>query len=266
MRRWLWFLLPALIPIGVFVAWHVLGTPSGGGGHLPRPEVVAATVWRLFESGEMMRHSWISLQRALGGLLLGGSIGLGLGLLNGYWRLAERLTDTSVQMVRNIPHLALMPLTVLWFGLGEESKVFLVALGVLFPMYVNTFHGVRSIDPGLLEMGKLYGLSSLGVFRHMVLPGALPSILVGVRYALGTMWLTLIVAETLGADSGIGYLAMNAREFMQTDVVLVSIVLYAVLGKLADSTARLLERRWAGWDPRHWRRAPAPALTGAAAT
>lgn len=266
MPRWLWFSLPALIPVGVFVAWHVLGNPSGGGGHLPRPEVVAATVWRLFESGEMTRHSWISLQRALGGLFLGGSIGLGLGLLNGYWRLAERLTDTSVQMVRNIPHLALMPLTVLWFGLGEESKVFLVALGVLFPMYVNTFHGVRSIDPGLLEMGKLYGLSSLGVFRHMVLPGALPSILVGVRYALGTMWLTLIVAETLGADSGIGYLAMNAREFMQTDVVLVSIVLYAALGKLADSTARLLERRWVNWDPRHWRRAPAPVSSGAAVT
>jgi sulfonate transport system permease protein len=265
MRRWLWFLLPGLIPAGVFVAWAVLGSSSGGDGHLPRPAAVAATVWRLLESGEMSRHSWISLQRALGGLLLGGAVGLGLGLLNGYWRLAERLTDTSVQMVRNIPHLALMPLTILWFGLGEESKIFLVALGVLFPLYVNTFHGVRALEPGLLEMGKLYGLSSLGVFRHMILPGALPSILVGVRYALGTMWLTLIVAETLGADSGIGYLAMNAREFMQTDVVLVSIVLYAVLGKLADSTARLLERRWIDWDPRHWRRTPARASGGAAA-
>jgi sulfonate transport system permease protein len=264
MRRWLWSLLPGLIPVGVLAAWHFLGSPSGGGGHLPRPEVVAATVWRLFESGEMLRHSWISLQRALGGLLLGGSVGLGLGLLNGYWRLAERLTDTSVQMVRNIPHLALMPLTILWFGLGEESKVFLVALGVLFPLYVNTFHGVRSIDPGLLEMGNLYGLTRSGVFRHVVLPGALPSILVGLRYALGTMWLTLIVAETLGADAGIGYLAMNAREFMQTDVVLVSIVLYALLGKLADSTARLLERRWVGWDPRYWRR-PQPSLPRGAA-
>jgi len=163
------------------------------------------------------------------------------------------LTDTAVQMLRNIPHLALLPLTILWFGLGEESKLFLVALGVLFPIYVNTFHGVRSIDPGLLEMSELYGLTRRGVFRHVILPGALPSILVGLRYALGTMWLTLIVAETLGADAGIGYLALNAREFMQTDVVIVSILLYALLGKLADATARLLERRWLGWDPRHAR-------------
>jgi sulfonate transport system permease protein len=195
-------------------------------------------------------------------LALGGSVGLGLGLLNGYWRLAERLTDTSLQMLRNIPHLALMPLTILWFGLGEESKVFLVALGVLFPMYVNTFHGVRAVDSGLIEMAKLYGLTSFGVFRHVILPGALPAILVGLRYALGTMWLTLIVAETLGADAGIGYLAMNAREFMQTDVVLVSILLYAALGKLADSTARLLERRWLGWSPRYWARAQAVAAPG----
>jgi len=265
MRRWLWFLLPGLIPVVVFAAWHFLGSTSGGGaGTLPRPAVVAETVWRLLVSGEILRHSWVSLQRALGGLLLGGSVGLGLGLLNGYWRLAERLTDTSVQMVRNIPHLALMPLTIIWFGLGEDSKVFLVALGVLFPVYVNTFHGVRSIDRGLLEMGKLYGLTSFGIFRHMILPGALPSILVGLRYALGTMWLTLIVAETLGADSGIGYLAMNAREFMQTDIVLVSILLYALLGKLADSIARLLERRWVGWDPRYVQR-PLQVPRGASA-
>lgn len=259
MPRWLWSCFPGLIPVAVVLLWHAVGTPSGGGGTLPRPEAVVDTLWRLLVSGELQRHSWVSLQRALAGLLLGGSLGLALGLLNGYWRLAERLTDTSVQMLRNVPHLALMPLTILWFGLGEESKVFLVALGVLFPVYVNTFHGVRSVDSGLIEMGKLYGLSPLGVFRHIILPGALPAILVGLRYALGTMWLTLIVAETLGADAGIGYLAMNAREFMQTDIVLVSILLYAALGKLADSTARLLERRWVGWSPRYWRTAPVTA-------
>jgi sulfonate transport system permease protein len=255
MRRSLWWLLPALLPAALFLIWHVLGSkaPGGAAATLPRPELVVAAGWRLLVSGELLRHGWVSLERALGGLLLGGSVGLGLGLLNGYWRVAERLTDTAVQMLRNIPHLALLPLTILWFGLGEESKLFLVALGVLFPIYVNTFHGVRSIDPGLLEMSELYGLTRRGVFRHVILPGALPSILVGLRYALGTMWLTLIVAETLGADAGIGYLALNAREFMQTDVVIVSILLYALLGKLADATARLLERRWLGWDPRHAR-------------
>lgn len=261
MRRWLWSCLPGLLPIAVFVAWYVASI-VGGSGMLPSPEAVVKTFARLLGSGELQHHSWVSLQRALAGLALGGSVGLGLGLLNGYWRLAERLTDTSVQMLRNIPHLALMPLTILWFGLGEESKVFLVALGVLFPMYVNTFHGVRAVDSGLIEMAQLYGLTPLGVFRHVILPGALPAILVGLRYALGTMWLTLIVAETLGADAGIGYLAMNAREFMQTDVVLVSILLYAALGKLADSTTRLLERRWVGWNPRYWARAPAGAAPG----
>jgi len=224
---------------------------------LPTPLLVARAGLRLAASGELLHHSWVSLQRALVGLLIGGGLGLLLGLINGYFTLAERLIDTPVQMVRNVPHLALIPLVILWFGLGEQSKIFLVALGVLFPMYVNTFHGVRTVDPGLLEMGRLYGLSPAALFLNIVLPGALPSILVGLRFALGLMWLSLIVAETIAADAGIGYLAMNAREFMQTDVIILSIILYALLGKLADVAARLLERRWLGWDPRRLRGAGA---------
>src|SRR4029453_13478893 len=122
--------------------------------------------------------------------------------------------DTPIQMLRNIPHLALIPLVILWFGLGEQAKVFLVTIGVLFPIYVNTFHGTRTVDRGLLEMARVYGLSPWERFRRVLLPSALPSILVGVRFALGVMWLSLIVAETIAADVGIGYLAMNAREFM----------------------------------------------------
>jgi sulfonate transport system permease protein len=236
------------------VAWQVLGQQSGGArGVLPTPLVVARAGLRLAATGELLHHGWVSLQRALVGLLIGGGIGLLLGLTNGYFATAERLIDTPVQMVRNIPHLALIPLVILWFGLGEQSKIFLVALGVLFPMYVNTFHGVRTVDPGLLEMGRLYGLSPAALFLNVVLPGALPSILVGLRFALGLMWLSLIVAETIGADAGIGYLAMNAREFMQTDVIILSIILYALLGKLADVAARLLECRWLAWDPRRLR-------------
>jgi sulfonate transport system permease protein len=245
------------VPAFAFVAWQTFGSdhPGADGGTLPRPALVAATAWRLTLSGELWRHTWISLQRALGGLAIGGGLGLVLGLSNGYWRLAERLTDTAVQMIRNVPHLALMPLVIVWFGLGEEARVFLVALGVLFPIYVNTFHGVRSVDPGVLEMARLYGLGRVAIFRHIVLPGALPSILVGLRFALGVMWLTLIVAETLAADSGIGYLSMSAREFMQTDIILMSIVLYAALGKLADGIARFLERRFVAWEPQRLRAA-----------
>jgi sulfonate transport system permease protein len=193
----------------------------------------------------------VSTWRALLGFAIGGGIGLALGLLNGIFPIAEKLLDTSVQMLRNIPHLALIPLVILWFGIGEEAKLFLVALGVMFPIYLNTFHGIRSVDPGLIEMGKVYGLKPADLFWQIIIPGALSSILVGVRYALGIMWLTLIVAETIASDSGIGYMAMNAREFLQTDVVVLSILLYALLGKLADTAARILEEKWLSWNPNY---------------
>ena len=172
-----------------------------------------------------------------------------LGMLNGLSSLTEALTDSTLQMIRNIPHLALIPLVILWFGIDEAAKIFLVALGVFFPIYVNTQHGVRSVDPHLLEMGRAYGMSRAALILRIVLPGALPSIFVGLRYGLGVMWLTLIVAETISASSGIGFMAMNAREFMMVDVVVLSILVYAALGKLADSVARLLERSCLAWHP-----------------
>lgn len=152
-------------------------------------------------------------------------------------------------MLRTIPHLAMIPLVILWFGIGEESKLFLTSLGVLFPVYLNTFHGVRNVDRDLLEMGRIYGMSSLTLFRKVILPGALPSIFVGLRYALGIMWLTLIVSESIAASSGIGHMANEAREFMMTDVVVLSLLIYAALGKLADMIARALERYSLSWNP-----------------
>lgn len=205
--------------------------------------------WTLSASGELWQHLAISSRRALIGFSIGGSLGLILGLISGLSHWGERLLDTSIQMLRNVPHLALIPLVILWFGIDESAKIFLVALGTLFPIYINTWHGIRNIDRGLVEMARSYGLSGIPLFIHVILPGALPSIMVGVRFALGLMWLTLIVAETISANSGIGYLAMNAREFLQTDVVVVAIILYALLGKLADVSAQLLERLWLRWNP-----------------
>ncbi|CCJ83773.1 Alkanesulfonates transport system permease protein [Cronobacter dublinensis 582] len=216
---------------------------------LPSPESVVEAFWRLTASGELWQHLAISSWRALVGFSIGGVIGLALGLISGLSRWGEWLLDSSIQMLRNVPHLALIPLVILWFGIDESAKIFLVALGTLFPIYINTWHGIRNIDSGLLEMARSYGLSGFRLFREVILPGALPSIMVGVRFALGLMWLTLIVAETISANSGIGYLAMNAREFLQTDVVVVAIILYALLGKLADLSARLLERVWLRWHP-----------------
>jgi sulfonate transport system permease protein len=216
---------------------------------LPAPTAVVAAAWRLTRSGELWTHVEVSAWRAGVGFAIGGGIGCVLGFANGLSSWSETLLDTTLQMIRNIPHLALIPLVILWFGIDEEAKLFLVALGVFFPLYVNTLHGVRSVDPHLLEMGRAYGMTPRQLFLRIVLPGAQPSMFVGLRYGLGIMWLTLIVAETISASSGIGFMAMNAREFMMVDVVVFAILLYAALGKLADSIARLLERIFLSWNP-----------------
>jgi sulfonate transport system permease protein len=239
-----------LVPALVVALWQ--GASSFGlisDTLLPAPTSVLAAGWRLARSGELIANIEISFLRAIAGLVVGGGIGLALGLANGLSKLSENLTDSTLQMIRNVPHLALIPLVIVWFGIDEGAKLFLVALGVFFPFYINTLHGVRSVDPQLIEMGRNYGMSNSALFRSVILPGALPSIFVGLRYALGVMWLTLIVAETIAAQSGIGYMAMQAREFMMTDVVVLSILIYALLGKLADVIARSLERACLRWHP-----------------
>jgi len=243
-------ILPWLVPMAILLAWQA-GSAVGliQANVLPAPSAVALAFWHVAQSGELWTNVEVSAWRALIGFGIGGGIGFTLGMLNGLSSLSETLTDSTLQMVRNIPHLALIPLVILWFGIDEEAKIFLVALGVFFPIYVNTQHGVRSVDPQLLEMGRAYGMKRAALFVRVVLPGALPSIFVGLRYGLGIMWLTLIVAETISASSGIGFMAMNAREFMMVDVVVLSILVYAALGKLADSTARLLERTCLAWNP-----------------
>ncbi|SDA21490.1 sulfonate transport system permease protein [Methylobacterium sp. UNC378MF] len=242
--------LPWLVPAVILLGWQA-AVSSGlvSNRFMPAPLDVVRAGWEAGRTGELWTNLGVSTLRALAGFVVGGGIGFALGLANGLSRLSERLTDTSVQMVRNVPHLSLIPLVILWFGIGEEAKLFLVALGVFFPIYANTLHGIRSVDPGLVEMGRVYGMSRTELFTRVVLPGALPSIFVGLRYALGIMWLTLIVAETISASSGLGYMAMQAREFMLVDVVVLAILIYAALGKLADALTRQLERACLAWNP-----------------
>lgn len=248
--QWLQRLAPWALPVLLLATWQIsVSTGWLSSRILPSPAAVLAAGWALLSSGEIWSHLAISSWRAGVGLAIGGGLGLVLGFISGLSHWGERFLDSSVQMIRNVPHLALIPLVILWFGIDESAKIFLVALGSLFPIYLNTYHGIRNVDAGLVEMSRSYGLSGFGLFWQVILPGALPSILVGLRFALGLMWLTLIVAETISASSGIGYLAMNAREFLQTDVVVLAIVLYALLGKFADSAARLLERLWLRWHP-----------------
>lgn len=238
------------LPVLLILVWQLAAQAGWLSSRiLPEPWAVLKAAWRLAVSGELWVHLGVSGGRAASGFAVGGSLGLLLGLLTGTFRHAETLLDTTLQMVRNIPALALIPLVILWFGIDESAKLFLVSVGVFFPIYLNTFHGIRSVDKGLIEMARSYGLSGWPLYRDVILPGALPSILVGVRFALGLVWVLLIVAETISAQSGIGYMTMNAREFLQTDVVLVGILLYALLGKAADALARLLERYWLRWHP-----------------
>lgn len=237
------------VPVALIAGWQAIASAGWISSRvLPAPWDVVKAAWQLSTTGELWRGIEASSRRAFSGFFIGAAIGLVLGYLSGMFRLWEKLFDSSIQMIRNIPHLAMIPLVILWFGIDEAAKLFLVVLGVFFPIYANTYHGVRSVDAKLREMARVYGLGHWESFVQVVLPGSLPSVLVGVRYSLGFMWLTLIVAETIAADSGIGYITMNAREFMQTDVVVMGILTYALLGKLADSIAKGLERGLLRWQ------------------
>jgi sulfonate transport system permease protein len=243
-------LLPFLLPVTVVLVWQLAASAGWISNRLmPAPLDVLKAFWAKLITGELALNIGVSGARAVSGLIVGGSVGFLLGLANGVSKTSFTLTDTTLQMIRTVPNLALIPLVILWFGIGEEAKLFLTSLGVFFPIYLNTLHGVRNVDPQLIEMGRVYGMSRWALFRSVILPGALPSIFVGLRFSLGIMWLTLIVAETMAASAGIGHMANSAREFMMTDVVVLALVIYALLGKLADSIARFLERKTLQWHP-----------------
>lgn len=243
-------LSPWIVPVLLLIGWELLSRSGALSARiLPEPWAVLRSFRNLAASGELWSDVSISAWRAIVGLVLGGGLGLALGLLAGSIKPAETLFDSSIQMLRNIPSLALLPLVILWLGIGEATKEVIIAIGVFFPIYLNTFHGIRSVDRNLVEMGDSYGLKGWPLYRDVILPGATPSILVGLRYSLGHMWISLIVAETVASQAGIGYMIINAREFLLTDVVLVGILLYAILGKLADVATKLLERKLLAWHP-----------------
>lgn len=216
---------------------------------LASPAAILSAAWELLASGELPRHLLVSLGRVSAGLALGITAGAALAILSGLSRRGEEVVDAPVQMLRTLPFLALVPLFILWFGIGELPKVLLVALGTSFPVYLNLFAAIRGVDPKLMEAGRVFGLGRAGLVRHVVLPGALPGALLGLRYALGTAWLSLVVAEQVNAQAGIGYLINDARDFLRTDVILVGLLVYALLGLGADALVRLGERRLLAWRP-----------------
>ncbi|ANB77411.1 ABC transporter permease [Paraburkholderia phytofirmans OLGA172] len=218
---------------------------------LPAPTKIFHTAITLIAHGRLLSDMAVSLLRAGAGFAIGGTLGFALGTAVGFSRIAEALLDRNIQMLRTIPFLAALPLVIVWFGVGEVGKIFLVSLGVMFPIYINTVLGIRQVDPKLLELGRVMGLSTDILIRRIVLPGALPSVLAGVRYSLATAWLALVVAETIATSTGIGFLAMDAREFLRTDVIVMTIVIYAGIGVATDACARFLERRLLAWHPNY---------------
>jgi sulfonate transport system permease protein len=236
--------------VAIVVVWQIASsTGLLAQDELASPWRVVTTAWDVTRSGELPEGLAVSLARVVAGFALGAAVGLVLGAWSGLSRWGGLLIDPPVQMLRTLPHLALVPLFILWFGIEETPKVLLVALGVLFPIYVNVHAGVRGVDPKLLEMARVSGFDRREVLRHVVLPGALPSALSGLRLSLGLAWLSIVVAETVSSDSGLGYMITDAREFLRTDVIVVVLVVYAFLGLGTEALVRVIERWALRWRP-----------------
>lgn len=213
------------------------------------PAQIVATGWSLTRDGTLPANLSVSLVRAASGLGLALVVGVCLALVSGLSRLGEDVVDAPLQVLRTLPVLAMVPLFILWFGIGETPKILMVALGAMFPVYLNLHKGIRAIDPKLLEMARTLGLSRVRTIREVILPGALPDLLVGLRFAVGISWLMLVVAEQVNADSGIGHMMMDAEDFLRTDIILVGLAVYGLLGLASDQAVRALESALLGWRP-----------------
>lgn len=242
-------LLGLILPVVLLLVWELAGAMGKLNPILlPRPSEIWQELVSLTASGELAKHLGISAWRALLGFLLGGGLGLAAGLWVGFSYKTERLLDPSLQMLRTLPHLAIAPLFILWFGFGETSKILLIAKGSFFPLYVNTFLGIRSVDDKLFDVGRVLQFSKWQMVSKLIIPASLPNIFLGIRLSVGIAWLGLVVAEMMGSSSGVGYLINDARSFSLTTVVFVGIIVFAVVGKLSDSLVKLLESRLLRWQ------------------
>jgi sulfonate transport system permease protein len=239
-----------LSPAIFLVLWE-LGSRSGliPERTLAAPSAVLATLFQMVASGELPSNLTVSALRVLTGLAIGVTLGLVLALVAGLSRTGEATVDPLMQIKRTIPTLALTPLFIVWFGIGETPKIALIAFASIFPIYLNLYSGIRGVDVRLIEGARSFGLSRSELIWHVILPGALPSLLVGLRYSLSVAILVLVVAEQINASAGLGYLINNARDFMRTDIIVVCLIVYAILGLGADWLVRIIEQRALVWRP-----------------
>jgi len=241
-------LLRLVVPLCVFgIWWLITGTGIVQPTVLSSPLGTWTSFWHLLVHQDLVGDIGVSLARAGVGLAVGGGTGLLLGIVVGLFSLGEELLDSSLQMFRLIPFPAVLFLFIVWFGIGETAKVLLIALATLFPMYLNTSNGVRNVDRKVVEAARSFGLTGRRLVRKVIMPLALPSILTGLRFSAGISIIALVFAESINANKGIGYLALQAQSFNETSVLVVCIVLYALLGIFVDLVVRILERRLMPW-------------------
>ncbi|QGY35846.1 ABC transporter permease [Bacillus sp. A260] len=236
------------IPVIILIIWQLAGVFGlVSKTVLPTPLDIFLAFQELIKTGELFGHLSISVFRAAAGFFIGGGLGIILGTIVGFSMRSEQYLDPSVQMLRTVPHLAVAPLFVLWFGFGETSKVLLIADGAFFPLYVNAFLGIRGVDSKLFDVARVLEFSKRKLITKLILPSALPNLLLGARLSLGVAWVSLVVAELMGSTEGIGYMIMDARQFSNTDIVFVGIIIFAFVGKFSDSLVRLLEAKFLRW-------------------
>ena len=236
------------IPVIILIIWQLAGVFGlVSKTVLPTPLDIFLAFQELIKTGELFGHLSISVFRAAAGFFIGGGLGIILGTIVGFSTRSEQYLDPSVQMLRTVPHLAVAPLFVLWCGFGETSKVLLIADGTFFPLYVNAFLGIRGVDSKLFDVARVLEFSKRKLITKLILPSALPNLLLGARLSLGVAWVSLVVAELMGSTEGIGYMIMDARQFSNTDIVFVGIIIFAFVGKFSDSLVRLLEAKFLRW-------------------
>ncbi len=247
-RRGVAALRRSVSPLALLVLWQ---TASATGvlpaDRLAPPLQILRAMGQEWEKGTLQAATGVSLRRVVLGFLVGAAVALVLAAVAGMSRVGEDVVDPPMQMLRTVPHLGLLPLLVLWLGIDEAPKITLIALGVAFPLYVNTVAGIRGVDATYLDAARAMRLSWAARLRHVIVPGALPSVLVGLRLSLGVAWLSLIVAEQINATSGIGYLVSDAASFGRTDVVVGGLLIYSLLGLGTDALVRSIERKALAW-------------------
>ncbi|WP_371101532.1 ABC transporter permease [Streptomyces sp. PU_AKi4] len=243
--------LPAARLLGPALVLVLWAAASAAGqldpGAIPAPWTVVETGARLWTEGTLPDDILTSLQRAGSGFAIGLTAGIVLALFSGLSRTGEALIDGSVQLNRAVPTLGLIPLFILWLGIGETFKIAIIAIVVYVPIYLNTHSALSGIDHRFVELAEVQGLSRPAFVRQVVVPGALPGFFVGLRLGVTGSWLGLVVLEQINATSGLGYMMFQAQNYGQTDVILVGLVVYGIFGLVSDTLVRLIERRVLSW-------------------